>query len=306
MKGTVNQMLGFENTSKYGNGFLLGERLTVQPHNTGFRSENQRSNHSRQLTYDRSEMHILTKEDAVYSLACEIDRSGKNLSEMSRHEIGAFLNLTDITRSGVLATASSQLKILQSRSITGVLEDSTVDLKKLMIGHEPVTIYLIIPPAYMKSHLMLFKVWIHVFLRTFMKRKVIPQITKLLLLDEIGQLGEFQLLENLLMIGRGYGIRVHCVLQNLQQLKQNFPQSWETMTGNCGIHQFFGISDFDTAKQLEAVTGIGAQELLKIGKDEQYLVINGLQTKAERINYLKQPLFKGLYDKNNFYAQKVL
>ena len=263
------------------------------------------SNYSSDKRNFNTLMNLFMNEDAVYSLACEMDRRGAEFSSMAKHEIGAFLNLSDVTRSGVLATTNGYLKILHSKKVVNCLGDSTFSLIDLIKDKEPTTIYFIIPPSYIKSHFALIKIWIHILLRALTTRREIPELPMMFFLDEIAQFGEFPALENIMTIGRGYGIKVHCVLQNLQQLKKNYPQSWETIIGNCGVHQFFGIEDHLSAKELEFISGIPATEFIKLKKDEQYLILEGRKEKAGRINYLKDTIFKGLFDANPFYANKI-
>ena len=54
---------------------------------------------------------------------------------------------------------------------------------------------------------------------------------------------------------RGYGVRISIYLQDLNQLKQLYPQDWETLVNNAGTIQTFNPSNYQMAKQLADLFG---------------------------------------------------
>ena len=98
--------------------------------------------------------------DIVYSLAVLMDTRNKDMTPTARHEIGSFLSLPDVTRGGILATATSYLKTYTSEQIIRSLCGSTVSLPELIGGEAAFTIYVVIPPSYVISHFNLVKAWI--------------------------------------------------------------------------------------------------------------------------------------------------
>ena len=62
---------------------------------------------------------------------------------LARTEIASFLQLTDVTRSGVLATAQSFTEVVSSAPARRTLAGTTIDLDAVASG-DPVTIYLVI------------------------------------------------------------------------------------------------------------------------------------------------------------------
>jgi type IV secretion system protein VirD4 len=249
----------------------------------------------------RSLLEMFMCDDIVYQLAVLLDKSEKSMTPMARHEIGSFLSITDNTRSGILATTISYLKTFTSEQIINSLCNSTLPLSDLISGRKPFTIYIVIPPAYIKSHFTLVKAWVHTIMKALMMRTEIPESPTIFFLDEIGQ-GHLPILESIITIGRGYGIKVWLFLQNLFQLKSAY-EGWATMLGNCDVWQIFSASDFLTAKELSEVTGIHPVELVSLGADEQYLLINGRRLRAAKLDYLNDPLFAGLYEENPYYAR---
>lgn len=250
----------------------------------------------------RSLIKMFMTDDIVYSLATLMDNRGNNMTPMARHEIGSFLSLADITRSGVLATATSYLKTYTGEQIIRSLCDSTISLPELIAGKTPFTIYIVISPGYISSHFNIVRAWIHTLMKALMTRKEIPETPTIFFLDEIAQ-GALPILESIMTIGRGYGIKCWLFLQNIHQLKGRYKTGWATMMGNCDVWQIFAANDHLTAKELSEATGIPAANFLRMERDEQYLVINGLIQKASKLDYLTDPLFAGLFDDNPYYKK---
>ncbi|MCU1266385.1 MAG: hypothetical protein JWM21_2703 [Acidobacteria bacterium] len=248
----------------------------------------------------RALIGMFMADDIVYSLATIMDKRSREMTPMARHEIGSFLSLADVTRSGVLATATSYLKTYTSEQIIRSLCDSTISLPELIAGKTPFTIYVVIPPAYIRSHFNIVKAWVHTLMKALMTRKEIPETPTLFFLDEIAQ-GTLPILENIMTIGRGYGIKCWLFLQNINQLKARYQTGWATMLGNCDVWQIFAANDHLTAKELSEVTGIAPASFLTMQRNEQYLVINGLIQKGRKLDYLTDPMFAGLFDDNPYY-----
>jgi hypothetical protein len=89
---------------------------------------------------------------------------GKVLNKTARQEIATFLQMPDVTRGGLLATADSYLKPFLSERVEASLERSTFALTDVREGR-PLSIYLIIPPDKLQSHKGLLKFWVSTLLR---------------------------------------------------------------------------------------------------------------------------------------------
>ncbi|MES1203222.1 MAG: type IV secretory system conjugative DNA transfer family protein, partial [Pseudomonadota bacterium] len=84
---------------------------------------------------------ILMSDDAVYNLAVLLDNNPE-LNRLSRQNISSFLPITEQTRSGILSTAQSYLKVVNSDSALRSLSRSTIDLAAVREG-APLTIYIV-------------------------------------------------------------------------------------------------------------------------------------------------------------------
>ncbi len=246
---------------------------------------------------------LLMGDDAVYQMAVVLDTVGKTMNEMAKEEIAAFLQMPDVTRGGVLATANSYIKSFLSEKVMSTLKQSTFSLQDVVDG-APLTIYLVIPPDKLRSHRGVVKLWVGALLKAITSRRYIPQQRTLFMLDECGQLQNFPLLETVMTLCRGFGVQCWTFWQDLAQLRTWYPQSWKTIMNNCGVVQTFGINNRDMATQWGNYLDHGPNQLKALRPEEQVAMIHGREElKLRRFDYLHDEPFQGLYDQNRFFAK---
>jgi type IV secretion system protein VirD4 len=263
--------------------------------------------HSATLPLDQRNLATVRKylfsDDVVYNLAVLLDTVGKSMNKMAKDEIAAFLQTTDVTRSGMLATAQAYLKPFLSPRLAEALSNSTVPLDGVLAG-DPMTIYMILPPDKLKSHKALLKMWAGTLLKALTSRATVPAQRTLLLLDEAAQLGNFPPLETAVTLCVGYGLQVWTFWQDLAQLKSCYPDSWQTVLNNCAVLQTFGINNRQMASQWGDYLGRGAAELAALPADRQVVAIQGSgELCCRRADYLRDPIFAGLFDDNPLYGR---
>jgi type IV secretion system protein VirD4 len=83
----------------------------------------------------------------------------------------------------------------------------------------------------------------------------------LFLLDEFFSLGHMQVIEKAAGYAAGFGIKLWAILQDIQQLKAIYPNSWQTFLANAGAVQVFGVSDAETTEYVSKA--LGQIELIK-------------------------------------------
>ena len=64
---------------------------------------------------------LLMSDDVVYNLAVVLDTVGKRLNKACYQEIASFLQMPELTRGGVLATADSYLRPFLSERVEAAL-----------------------------------------------------------------------------------------------------------------------------------------------------------------------------------------
>lgn len=245
---------------------------------------------------------LLVNRDTVLRLAKILDDFGDLMNQMAHDEIAAFLLMPEQnTKHSVLATANSYIKALMSDRVAHTLENSSFSLNDVVAG-KPLSIYIIIPPDKLKSHQALLRLWIGTLFKAFTSRQQIPKLPTLLMLDECAQLGNFSYLETLITLCRGYGVKVWSFWQDLAQLRQLYPQSWETIINNCAVLQFFGAKNFKMSQDISQLVGVDAKDIRNLSETEQIIVKDGTPLKTQRFDYLNYLQFSDRFDANPFYS----
>jgi type IV secretion system protein VirD4 len=241
---------------------------------------------------------ILMSDDAVYNLASLVENN-ENLNRLSRQNISSFLPITEQTRSGILSTTQSYLKVVNSDSALRSISRSTIDLSAVREG-APLTIYIVIPPDKLESHSALLRLWVGTLLLTVMGRKRRPKRSTLFLLDECAQLGEFGPLRQAMTLMRGYGLQVWPFFQDLSQLQRLYPKDWQTIFNNAGVFQLFGVANHLMARESADLIGdIDADVLRSMASDRQIVSVSGKEGVSCRIpDYLTDEAFVGDWDPN--------
>lgn len=245
-----------------------------------------------------SVVDIFKSDDVPYNLAVLLDTNKP--SKPFHMEIASFLQMTDITRSGVLATAQSYLRGLSGPGVKHMLSGSTFDLEGFINGTVPTTIYITIPPEKLVSHAQLVRLLFGSLMTSLFVRKFIPDQKTLIQLDEAAALGTFEPLRMLLTLGRGQGVICHSYWQDLSQIRNNF-YDWETILNNHGVIQLLGASNYVQATALANLFGIQSSQLTQHASSEQCLFVDGRFQRSQRLNYLTDKYFAGRFDPNPRY-----
>jgi type IV secretory pathway TraG/TraD family ATPase VirD4 len=137
-----------------------------------------------------------------------------------------------------------------------------------------------------------------------MSRRTLPPRNTLVILDEVAQLENFEFLQTMLTLCRGYGLQVMTIWQDLDQIRSCF-NSYKTILNNCGVLSVFGITNYRAAEEWAELLGVSPDSLMNLKPDEQMLLIRGeCARRAGRCNYLTDDMFQGLSDPNPFFAQR--
>ncbi len=241
---------------------------------------------------------LLKSDDVVYNLAVLLDT--KKPSPEFNSEIAAFLQLTDVTRSGVLATTQSYLRGLSSEGVASMLSKTTFDIEGFINATQPTTIYITIPPEKMVSHARLIKLIFGSLITALFSRKFIPRHKTVIQLDEAACLGSFDPLRMLLTLSRGQGVICHSFWQDLAQIQHNY-SDWQTILNNHGVIRMLGCSNFGQAVAMANIFGVSPGKLMELEPDEQGLFVDGTFQRCIRINYLTDKLFAKRFATNTRY-----
>ena len=154
---------------------------------------------------------------------------------------------------GVLASSNRHTEFLDSPHLLGTLKTSTFRFEDLK--HWRLTVYLVLPPHHLRTHGRWLRLLTASALRVLTMTPGRPAWRVLLLLDEFAALGRMQSIEEAITYSRGYGVSIWMLTQDLAQLRDLYPRSWETLLANVKVLQAFGTADQFTAEYLSKLTG---------------------------------------------------
>lgn len=102
---------------------------------------------------------------------------------------------------------------------------------------------------------------------------------------------------------RGYGVKCWSFWQDLSQLQRIYPRDWQSLVNNCAVQQYFGAMAPQAVAELEGYLGPSVHRLLARMKPEHALLIRrGLPAElVKRPDYLRDPVFEGIFAPNPFY-----
>ncbi|MEQ9506010.1 MAG: type IV secretory system conjugative DNA transfer family protein [Hyphomonas sp.] len=241
---------------------------------------------------------MLKRDDSSYNLAMLLDAHGSKLPAFAYEEISNFLQTTDVTKSGIHATACSYFSVIASEAAQRTVKSSTIDLAAVRRG-DPMTIYLVVPPTKLASHAPLFRLWTAALMSAVLSREGnLPEYRTLFAIDECAQLGDFGLLPMVYTLARSYGMRVWAFFQDLAQIQRMLPDEWPTVLTNAAALQVFGVPNHLMASAMSQVLGdFSEDQLRQMDRAHLALQVTGQRgLTANRADYLLDPAFAGTFD----------
>ncbi len=259
-------------------------------------------------TYPPQDRHLgqlrawLHHHDLEMAIATMLDKDQVR-SRMARDLFIAYLAApSEQTRPCIRAMACSYVGALGSEQVLRTLRSSSFRLQDVYDG-KPLTIYIVIPPEKLESHKALLRLWVGTLLTAVVRRTTIPRQRTLFLIDEAAQLGTLPILRQAITLLRGSGLQTWTFWQDLSQLRQCYPNDWQTIVNNSGALQVFGISNHNMAKEWGDLLGVSPQELNQLPREDVALLRQGQGSLVcRRPDYLKDEAFAGLFDANPRFA----
>ena len=196
--------------------------------------------------------------DMLLDEMIDMDEYGGNIREAAM-KLRLF---GEQTQGNVLGGAVTHLDFLNEPKLWENLRhtddpEHTFELSELRRQDQHITIYLCLPVDMMYQQgrwmrLIVSQIVQYIERTEFDKSRDYPI---LMMIDEFFQLGPMPSIVNTLTYAPGFGLRLWLIIQDINQLKANYPETWETILGACGIKQFFGFNDLTTAKYMSEMLG---------------------------------------------------
>jgi len=233
---------------------------------------------------------LLTDDDAAYRVACLLDRKEVK-NRAAKAAFSSFLQLPgENTRPSVLGTTLTHLRLFDSDLVRELTDESTIDVDALIAG-EPLSLYIIVPPSRFSAYRPLLRIWLSGLILALTQRKSPPKERTLILCDEIGNLGRLDALLTAATLLRSWGVTLWTFWQNAAQL-QIYGAQANTLIDNAGVIQAFGVRNGRMAQDFANLVGsVSPDEIMKMPKDEQILLIEGQPVRCKQARYYDDKAF---------------
>jgi type IV secretion system protein VirD4 len=230
---------------------------------------------------------MFTRDETVYSLAVLLDQADRVRHRAARTAFASFLALPD---SQTLGTVQTHLRLFDSDLTRKLTDTSSIDIDALIAG-EPMSLYIIVPPFRLSAYRPLLRLWISGLIQAMTLRKEVPKERTLILCDEVGNLGKIDALLTAATLLRSWGLTLWTYWQNPSQL-QIYGGQANTLVDNAGIIQMFGARNRRMAQDLaNIIGGVTPDEIMRMTKDQQMLLIEGKLVKCAQTRYYSDDLF---------------
>ncbi|SFL13806.1 Type IV secretory system Conjugative DNA transfer [Falsiroseomonas stagni DSM 19981] len=240
-------------------------------------------------------MDLLTGDDVVYAIARMLDTDPAMPAEAHRG-FATFLQMPEITRGGVLASAQAPLRLLSGLGLRQALSGADIDLTSLTTG-DNIAVYLAWPQMALKSHGPALRLFLSLFLDAIFRRKGPPSSTTLVMVDEAGTIGPVPQIETAFTLARGYGCRVTAIFQSIHQMEACYGTAGRTVFDNAGTISVLPPSNARSAQDIAGLLGLPAECLTGLGHDEALAACRGHAARiVRRLDYLSDARYAGKFD----------
>ena len=163
-------------------------------------------------------------------------------------------SVQDKERSSVLSVVNRHSTFLDSPAISNVTSASSFDPRTLLDGR--VTIYLVLPAHQLEAQARWLRLVISSLIRLVGREGMKGGRECLFLLDEAGQLGPMEAIDQGLTLLRSQGLRLAFFFQSLGQLSKVFKERQAVLLDNCETI-YFGTQSLETAQRESQMCGEG-------------------------------------------------
>ena len=224
-------------------------------------------------------------DDVVYGIAVQLDEKDKVKDRSARAAFAGFLQLPEReTRASVLGTVQTHLRLFDSDLVRRLTDTSSIDLDAFIAG-EPMSLYIIVPPARLRALSPLLRMWLSGLMLALTQRRAAPAERTLMLCDEAGNIGRMETLLMAATLLRSSGLTLWTFFQNADQLRIYGEQA-NALVDNAGVVQILRAANGRMAEGFaNLVGGISAAEIMSMAPDEQMLLVEGKPVRCKQVRY---------------------
>lgn len=154
----------------------------------------------------------------------------------------------------VIGELYAHLNFLDDPMLQEALENPDFSLSALCDPRQAATLFVNVPIEYVQLWAPVLRTMFTVAMLYKSRAPQAPRLT--MIVDEAGQLGNFDALLRAFTFGRGAGVRAWALFQDTGQIVKNFGQpGLQGFLGSAALRQFFGVRDYQTASMISAMLG---------------------------------------------------
>ena len=160
--------------------------------------------------------------------------------------------------SGVLSTAQQNTHFLESPRIQKSVSDSDFSFDELEQGK--CDIFFVLPAGRLSTYNRYLRMLLSIAITAVTRFKTKPDPPVYFLLEEAAALGRLNIIETAYGLMAGYGMQLHIIVQDLNQLAALYQDRWQTFPANSGVIQIFGTRDLMTAEYVSQIGRASCRE----------------------------------------------
>ncbi len=164
----------------------------------------------------------------------------------------------------IISCALTQTAFLDSAALAKNLESSDFGFEALLTD-EGATIYLVLPVDKLQTYGRWLRLMISIGIRTVARNVRKLPLPVIFMLDEFGTIGKLSAVEQAYGLMAGLQMTLWAFVQDLIQLKRDYPDSWETFIANSQGVSFMNAMDQTTCEYVSKMLGTKTVEDLTVG-----------------------------------------
>lgn len=187
--------------------------------------------------------------------------TAKSFESLAAQKLAAF-SVPGKTLDNILMTARAQLQFLDSDPLLENMASSDFSFDDLT--ERPTTIYLVLPVDKLDTKGRWLRLMVSIAIRQIARNEKILPLPVLFMLDEFGTIGKLNAVARAFGLMSGLQMCVWAFLQDLNQLKSDYPNHWETFIGNTEGLTAFSVMDNFTAEYVSKMCGQSTVEFSQL------------------------------------------
>jgi len=175
---------------------------------------------------------------------------------VAAQKLAQFKDLNESTSlMSVVSSARTQTAFLDNVKLSASMESSDFGFEEICTGNA--SIYLVLPPDKLDTYARWLRLMVSAGLRAVARggSRSPLGLPALFMLDEFGTIGKLDAVARAYGLMAGLGMILWTFSQDLNQLKRDYPDHWQTFIGNSQAVTCFGVGDNFTAEYVSKMLG---------------------------------------------------